>query len=95
MKVIHQCKHCGKEFLSYKCLNRKYCSKDCFYKDRTGRKEIVGWSREYKCCVDCGRTDRPYHAYGRCNYCYNRYPKIQMMKKKLNLSSLKMIFHMK
>ena len=31
-KKIRKCKWCGKDFLSYKCQNRKFCSNKCKYK---------------------------------------------------------------
>lgn len=82
MKISSKCKYCGKVFLSYKSQHHIYCSPNCFYKDRTGRKEVLGWSRKWKCCKECGTDKRPYHAYGLCKYCYNHSLEVQELKRK-------------
>lgn len=32
-----ECSHCHNNFLTYKSLNRKYCSRDCFFKNKVER----------------------------------------------------------
>jgi len=38
MKLIKQCNQCGKEFESWKCQNRKFCSNDCRNDSYKGKK---------------------------------------------------------
>ena len=41
-------------------------------KNKTGHKKVEGWSREYECCVVCGKTDSRHTGKGLCVRCYNR-----------------------
>lgn len=33
------------------------------------------WARHWTSCRDCGSADRPHHGGGRCEPCYDRYPR--------------------
>jgi len=43
--MIKKCKKCGKEFRTFKCLDGKYCSRECYLSDRWGTKK----------CKFCGK----------------------------------------
>lgn len=85
--MIASCKHCTTKFNTYQSKHQLYCSKKCFYEDRTGRREIVGWSRKYPCCIDCKTTEKPYHAYGRCLICFNQLSKVKDAKRNWELKN--------
>lgn len=39
-----ECSHCHNNFLTYKSLNRKYCSRDCFFKNKVKR---IGYGQRH------------------------------------------------
>jgi hypothetical protein len=42
-------------------------------KRKQGRAELIGWARAYDACIDCGTTERPHRARGRCKRCDDRW----------------------
>lgn len=70
---IMTCK-CGTQFYAYD-YRRTYCSAYC----SNQFKKIDSWSRNYKSCRMCGKTENPYRLYGYCTKCY---PKTEVAKQK-------------
>jgi len=69
------CKHCGNEFEALSCEIKRgggiYCSRECFYKDKTGKSKTTGNHKQVKVnCANCGKEliRKNYRANGR-NYC--------------------------
>lgn len=58
MKVLKQCKYCGKDFIKEMTLSRiktgrgKYCSRSCLGKDKKGQ-EGKNWKGGLPKCQDC------------------------------------------
>lgn len=36
-------------------------------------KPFTKWAQRFDCCIECGTSDRPHKAYGRCQKCTNRF----------------------
>lgn len=74
------CEGCGAEFGAWKSRSegeRKYCSKKCYWNRLHGNKrvrEAMGrrWSWAHEECVECGTTEKPHYAKGRCVNCDSR-----------------------
>jgi len=72
------CKYCGKEFNTLpseiKRGRGKYCSKECFYKDKTGKNRTTGNHKQVKVkCANCGKEliRKAYRTKGN-NYCNSK-----------------------
>ena len=57
-KITRVCQQCGKQWQAYEHENRiLYCSRDCFYASRIGRRRQLDPSeREERACLRCGKT---------------------------------------
>jgi hypothetical protein len=58
-KLTRVCQQCGKEWQAYAWDTRTqgvfYCSRDCFYKSRTGRPKISRIEPKERACLRCGK----------------------------------------
>ena len=70
--IKYKCHKCGKEFLGCNYLKRKFCSYQCYWKNKIGEKTNENhhnWKGGKPKCIDCGKLLVSYYS-KRCSDCY-------------------------